>query len=127
LPADDHNTVRGHHGPPRPDHRDACATPDGSDCTATIMRRHAQRAGLRPGRACLPAGPLAAAVRTAGGMSTLLLGQRRTSEGERLARAYYRALERGWITVAAADELACRLLRVHPAAIWGEQFWTGAA
>jgi len=66
-------------------------------------------------------------VSAAGGVGVLLRGRRRTTEGERLARAYYRALERGWITVAAGDELACRLLGVHPSAVWGEQFWAGAA
>lgn len=80
-----------------------------------------------PSRAWLPVEPLAAAVHASGGVGALLKGRRRTSEGQRLARAYYRALERGTTTVAAGDELACKLVGVHPSAIWGRRFWAGAA
>lgn len=83
---------------------------------------------MRPtNRAWLPVEPLAAAVHASGGVGALLKGRRRTREGERLARAFYRALERGATTVAAGDELACKLLGVHPSAIWGRRFWAGAA
>jgi hypothetical protein len=127
LSVSDHNTVVGHHGAPPRGSSDDPATPHASEATRSQLRSRHRRVAAPPSRAWLPAEPLADAVHKAGGVGALLRGRRRTTEGERLARAYYRALERGWITVAAGDELACKLLRVHPSAIWGQRFWAGAA
>jgi hypothetical protein len=127
LPVHDRNTVVGHHGAPSCGRSDDPATPAAREGTRTPSRSRGGHVLTPPGRAWLPAEPLAAAVSASGGIGTLLRGRRRTTEGERLARAYYRALKRGWITVAAGDELACNLLGVHPSAIWGQRFWVGAA
>lgn len=71
----------------------------------------------------LPAQPLVDAVERRGGVGRALSWRRSTREGRQAARAYARARARGWVHVAAGDELACRLLRVHPAVVWGEAFW----
>lgn len=75
----------------------------------------------------LPAAPLVDAVSQRGGLQELLAGHSKTREGQRLARSYFRAKAQGWVTVATADVLACRLLGVHPCFLWGEAFWTEAA
>lgn len=118
----------GRHGAPPPGKPADPATPRAGETTPAALRPRSRRAARHPSRAArLPVEPLAAAVHASGGVGALLRGRRRTSEGERLARAFYRALEREWITVAAADELACKLVGVHPAALWGRRFWVGAA
>ncbi len=71
----------------------------------------------------LPAAPLLAAINRRGGLRVLLAGRRHTPEGRRIGGVYQRARTRGWVTVAAGDELACRCLGVHPCAVWGAQFW----
>lgn len=74
-----------------------------------------------PGR--LPAQPLMTAVQHRGGLGELLAGRRTTKEGRWAARAYARACASGWVSLGAGDQLACRLLGVHPVAVWGEAFW----
>ena len=74
----------------------------------------------------LPAAPLVDAVSHRGGLRELLAGRRKTREGQRLARSYFRAKAQGWVTVTTADVLACRLLGMHPCFLWGETFWTEA-
>lgn len=76
----------------------------------------------------LPAQPLMTAVQHRGGLRQLLAGRRKTKEGMWAARAYARACASGWVSLGAGDQLACRLLGVHPVAVWGEAFWqsTGA-
>lgn len=37
-------------------------------------------------------------------------------------RAWARAQRQGWMTEESADKLACHL-GMHPAEIWGEQWW----
>lgn len=39
--------------------------------------------------------------------------------------SYYRAQHDGWVTVRQADELAIRLLGLHPLLVWGED-WLAA-
>lgn len=75
----------------------------------------------------LPTAPLVDAVSHRGGLRELLAGRRKTPEGQRLARSYFRAKAQGWVTVTTADVLACRLLGMHPCFLWGEAFWTEAA
>lgn len=75
----------------------------------------------------LPATPLIQAVCQRGGLRQLLPSGERDQEACRLQRAYHRATQRGWVTYAMADELACRLLRRHPAELWGPAFWDGAS
>lgn len=127
MPASDRNSVVGHHGAPPHGNLDDPATPRVRDTAPSPLQSRSRGGYAPPTRAWLPAEPLAAEVCASGGVGALLKGRRRAAEGERLARAYYRALERGWITVAAGDELACKLLGVHPSAICGQRFWVGAA
>jgi hypothetical protein len=117
----------GHHDAAPHGNTGEPATPSAQEAPSALLGTARRRVVAAPGRVWLPAAPLAAAVRAAGGVGALLKGRRRTREGERLARAYYRALQRGWITVATGDELACKLLRVHPSAVWGQRFWADAA
>jgi len=37
-------------------------------------------------------------------------------------RAWERAKHDGWVTVRQADELAIRLLGLHPMLVWGEEW-----
>lgn len=106
----------------------------GDDLALVALQRRGHHAAAPPGhtpaaskRAGLPAEPLTEAVQAAGGLRVLLRDRRRTREGRRLAQAYYRGVRQGWVTVAAGDDMACKLLGVHPAAIWGLRFWSGAA
>jgi hypothetical protein len=41
----------------------------------------------------------------------------------RLLRAYSRSRQRGWIGLHAADELSVKALSMHPAEIWGADWW----
>lgn len=41
-----------------------------------------------------------------------------------LEKAWDRARRAGHLTHVAADKIACRILGVHPAAVWGEAWWT---
>ncbi len=66
----------------------------------------------------LPAAPLAALVNGAPRSNDRKAGPRNTS----IERKYYRAVKQGALTVFAADELAIRLLGVHPMTIWGDQW-----
>jgi hypothetical protein len=80
----------------------------------------------------LPVGPLAVMVDARGGLAALGMFERRSDsrarrqEYKRLTRAYYRALERGALSYAHADELAIRLFAEHPCAIWGVDAWYAA-
>lgn len=47
-------------------------------------------------------------------------GLPRGEGGERLRKAYYRAVTRGRVSVTHADELALELLGCHPAEVWGD-------
>lgn len=48
---------------------------------------------------------------------------RQGDDGERLRKAYYRAVEAGAVTVRQADELAVGLLRCHPYEVWGDAWF----
>ena len=65
----------------------------------------------------LPAKPLLELVRVHGGPSKLGV-QRGTAE----QKAYERALRDGWVTIWAADLLACHLLGLPPVLVWGEEW-----
>jgi hypothetical protein len=47
----------------------------------------------------------------------------RTVATLRLERKWHRAAAAGRITVLAADELCCELLRMHPAEVYGDLWW----
>lgn len=72
--------------------------------------------GLQPER--LPAEPLIQAVERRGGIRAVLPDYR-SREGMRLNRAYYRAMDRGYVIEPVADDLAVNLLGVHPMDLWG--------
>lgn len=38
-------------------------------------------------------------------------------------RTYHRALLRGFVGASSADELAVRILGLHPALVWGASWW----
>jgi len=44
-------------------------------------------------------------------------------ETRRLYALYHRGERAGILTVGAADELAVRLLGLHPALVWGDSWW----
>jgi hypothetical protein len=77
----------------------------------------------------LPIGPLAVLIAARGGLR--VCGVRyhpgdsieRAQWVARLQRAYLRSLQRGWISVYTADELAVKALWQHPCEIWGAQWW----
>ena len=47
----------------------------------------------------------------------------RGGDGERLRKAYHRAVRRGGVSVLHADELSVELLGVHPYEIWGAEWF----
>jgi len=47
------------------------------------------------------------------------LPARTNSEIVRLARAYYRAVQQGWVSARIADEVCIELLGRHPANVFG--------
>jgi hypothetical protein len=67
-------------------------------------------------REYLPAGPLIDAVQRAGGLPPF------AARGE-LAQAFYRARRSGRLTIESADQLAVRLLAVHPYFVWHDDWW----
>lgn len=105
---------------------------------ASWRHGHAQEpvAALEPARArwvmpSLPAAPLVGLVARSGGprLAAIEYGTRRyltPSRLEALERAYQRAARAGRLTVYAADELAVRLLGLHPAEVWGDAWWEPA-
>ena len=44
--------------------------------------------------------------------------------GAGLARKWYRAQMAGGVSPAIADELAVKVCRLHPSAIWGDAWWS---
>jgi hypothetical protein len=80
----------------------------------------------------LPSGPIVALIARCGGprLAAEEYGTRHAltpARMEALDRAFYRAQQLGRLTVYAADELAVRLLGLHPAEVWGESWWEAAA
>ncbi len=72
----------------------------------------------------LPAGPLTRRVENAGGLLECLGDHYWTTRtGRPAAKAYHTAKRDGKLTPAAADKLAVRL-GLHPADIWGNDWWT---
>ena len=73
----------------------------------------------------LVAQPLVEAVERRGGLGAVAAARGLTkTDKERLRRSFYRALESGTLTVAAADELAVHLLGEHPSMIFGPDFFS---
>ncbi len=66
----------------------------------------------------LPIEPFTRAIAPLGDIRNAL----RRGNTENLRRTYYRALETGRVTAAAADDLACATGR-HPVDIWGQAWW----
>lgn len=66
----------------------------------------------------LSAQPLIEAVERRGGLPAVL-SDYASREGVRLRRAYYRAVDRGYVIEPVADDLAVNLLGVHPMDLWG--------
>jgi hypothetical protein len=50
-----------------------------------------------------------------------------TREFSRLHRAYHRAIKAGRLTVFSADTIAIKALGMHPALVWGEEWWDAIA
>lgn len=82
-----------------------------------------------PARPVLPVAPLETAIEARGGLRACGL---RYDPGadvdlvrrvERLARAYLRARNRGYIGLYDADELAVDALGLHPAVVYGVSWW----
>lgn len=71
----------------------------------------------------LPAAPLLAAVQARGGLRACGVRREETPGAERLTKAYYRAVQRGWLNCFVADELAVAVLGLHPAAVWGDAWF----
>jgi hypothetical protein len=65
----------------------------------------------------LPAAPLVHLVQRAGGLTACGV-----VEHSDLERAYYRAAENGTLTAQAADQLAIRVLGLHPMLVWGDDW-----
>lgn len=72
----------------------------------------------------LPMRPLARLIAVAGGASAVL-GRVGTTDHERrrLDALYRRGIQRGVVRPDVGDELAIRLLHLHPALVWGERWW----
>lgn len=72
----------------------------------------------------MPMRPLVRLVTLAGGPTVAI---RRAAfdhrETRRLYALYHRGERAGLLTVGAADELAVRLLGLHPALVWGQTWW----
>lgn len=62
--------------------------------------------------------PLTRALEAIGGFPS-----RELEHVSRLSRSYQRAVRRGSITPAQADELCTRILGCHPAEVYGQQWW----
>jgi hypothetical protein len=72
----------------------------------------------------LPINPLARLVAVSGGVRVLVARAAFTdAERRRLSALYRRGRRMGALTPYAADELAVRLLGLHPALVWGERWW----
>ncbi len=73
----------------------------------------------------LPADPLTRRVEAAGGLLECLGDHYWTTRtGRATAQAYHTAKQDGKVTPAAADLLAIRMLHLHPADVWGDDWWT---
>jgi hypothetical protein len=76
----------------------------------------------------MPMRPLVRLVALTGGPTVAI---RRATlehrETRRLYALYHRGERSGLLTVGAADELAVRLLGLHPALVWGETWWLGGS
>jgi hypothetical protein len=74
----------------------------------------------------LPAEPFLRQLRMLGGLDGALgaRGIHVTSrEGDRFEAALRRARRRGWILASSADALCCELLGMHPAQVYGDDWW----
>lgn len=94
----------------------------GQPCKARAMHEdvlcviHGRRARQGP-PVRLPAAPLVTAVRARGV---------RVPDNA-VGLAFWRAAARGSVTPYAADQMASILLAVHPASLWGDDWWTVSA
>jgi len=48
-----------------------------------------------------------------------------SKDRDRLDKALQRAIKRGYVSIAVADQLCCEVLRVHPALVYGDAWWDG--
>jgi hypothetical protein len=78
----------------------------------------------------LPAEPLVAAVEARGGLAECGLSRAGTPAHPRAGayrRLYERSRARGWIGLFDADELAVKVLGVHPCRVWDDGWWEANA
>lgn len=68
----------------------------------------------------LPSEPLIRQVERRGGIGSFYMPKEAEAA---LRRAYYRARDNGWLTIGAADTLSIALLGLHPALVWGSEFF----
>ena len=85
----------------------------------------------------LDAGPIIECVNRRGGIARVLGvdhnnygdpedADRRVSKDpdlKRLSRQWHRMVQRGWLTVDAADKWCINVLRVNPALVYGQEWW----
>lgn len=97
--------------------------------TATIdtnARRRARAADRRDGLVSLATvhlsiEPLAEIIERIGGVGEAF-DRYDADRRAKLRRSFYRGVEEGQVTAAAADELACALDR-NPFEVWGQAWW----
>lgn len=92
------------------------STDEPAPCTLTSAGWAASRPSRSPR---LDAQPLLRPIELAGG--DYALGVR---IGSAEKRALERARQRGWVTLAAADDLAVHVLRMCPREVWGGDYFT---
>jgi hypothetical protein len=72
----------------------------------------------------LSSAPIMDAIDARGGLGELTHRLAVTDrELNRIRRAYHRAQADGTVTYVCADWLCCRLLRLHPSLVYGEEWW----
>lgn len=73
----------------------------------------------------LPIEPLEYVVTRRSGWSAVVSasGMEPGPELMRLTRTFFRARLRGWVSLADADQMAVRLLGLHPCLVWGSGWW----
>ena len=78
----------------------------------------------RPESICarLPVAPLVTVVEGRGGYGACIPEARGSKASSTLERAWERAQAQGWVTVKTADELAIRVLGLHPLLVWGDDW-----
>ncbi len=90
------------------------------------IRAMRRRGELPPKPDTLPAAPLLKLISTRGGiaeLSTRRGDQVHGTNRRRAEKSYARILDAGCVTLDAADRMCVELLGMHPAEVYGEQWW----